>query len=98
MIRIGAIKKMWKGWRILLFAYVSDNSPLKSQYFILETCKDKKDYIKIGKGVLHDEQRDYPVLRLYVPKWSICKYMFSGKSVVVFGIGKWDKEHWHPKK
>lgn len=89
---------MWKGWRILLFAYVSDNSPLKSQYFILETCKDKKDYIKIGKGVLHDEQRDYPVLRLYVPKWSVCRYMFGEKSVVVSGIGKWDEEYWSPKK
>ena len=97
MIRIGAIKKMWKGWRILLFAYVSNNSPLKSQYFMIETCKDKKEYIKVGKGVLHDKKRDFSVLKLYVQKWSICKYMFGGESVVIFGIGKWDEEIWPPK-
>lgn len=93
MIRIGAIKKMWKGWRLLIFAYVSDNSPLKSSYLWLEKCVDGKEYIRIGKGVLHDEERDYPVLRLYVKKWGFARYLFGGKSVVIFGIGKWDEEY-----
>lgn len=84
MIKIGSIKKMWKGWRLLLFAYVDDNSPLKSQYFLTEKCVDGKSYIKIGKGGdLH--------LRLYVPTWSILKYV-KDKSMVIFGFGKWDEE------
>ena len=97
MIQIGAIKRMWKGWRILFFAYVSNNSPLKSQYFMLETCQDGNEYVKVGKGILNNEQRNYPVLKLYVHKWSICRYMFGGESVVVLGIGKWDEECWPPK-
>lgn len=91
MIQIGAIKKMWKGWRILFFAYVSDNSPLKSQYFICETCQDGNEYVKVGKGVKNDV-----FLKLYVPKWCILRYIRE-EGVVVFGIGKWDEEYWPPK-
>lgn len=28
-----------------------------------------------------------------IEKWGIAKYLFGGKSVVVFGIGKWDEEY-----
>lgn len=32
MIHIGAIRKIFRGWRILICAWVDDNSPLKSQF------------------------------------------------------------------
>lgn len=35
MIHIGAIRKIFRGWRILICAWVDDNSPLKSQFFML---------------------------------------------------------------
>ena len=89
MIHIGAIKKRFRNWRVLICAYVDDNSPLKSQYFALFRGENGKDYIKIGKG--YDPKTDtYP--RMAVAKWSIIsyigKYPHLIKSFVWFGVGK----------
>lgn len=59
MIHIGAIRKIFRGWRILICAWVDDNSPLKSQFFMLFRGDNGKEYIKIGKG--YDPKTDtYP--------------------------------------
>ena len=50
MIHIGAIRKIFRGWRILICAWVDDNSPLKSQFFMLFRGDNGKEYIRIGKG------------------------------------------------
>ena len=50
MIHIGAIRKIFRGWRILICAWVDDNSPLKSQFFMLFRSDNGKEYIKIGKS------------------------------------------------
>lgn len=68
MIHIGAIRKIFRGWRILICAWVDDNSPLKSQFFMLFRGDNGKEYIKIGKG--YDPKTDtYP--RMVVTRWSI---------------------------
>lgn len=89
MIHIGAIKKRFRDWRVLICAYVDDISPLKSQFFALFQSENGKEYIKIGKG--YDPITDtYP--RMVVPKWSIISYVGKyprlTKSFVWFGIGK----------
>ena len=59
MIHIGAIRKIFRGWRILICAWVDDNSPLKSQFFMLFRGDNWKEYIRIGKG--YDPKTDtYP--------------------------------------
>ena len=59
MIHIGAIRKIFRGWRILICAWVDDNSPLKSQFFMLFRGDNGKEYIRIGKG--YDPKTDtYP--------------------------------------
>lgn len=77
------------------FLCISITNRLKEKGFTFELpiTYDGKEYIRIGKGVLRDEERDYPVLRLFVKKWGIARYLFGGKSIVVFGIGKWDEEY-----
>lgn len=95
MVKIGAIKKLFKGWRILICAYVSDNSPLKSQYFTLcNSITTGKKYIKMGKG--YDPKTDtYP--RLVVFKWSLISYIgksYYRKSFVWFGIGRFMNVNW----
>ena len=75
MIHIGAIRKIFRGWRILICAWVDDNSPLKSQFFMLFRGDNGKEYIRIGKG--------------YDPK--IIRYVGERhweKSFVWFGLGK----------
>ena len=47
MIHIGAIRKIFRGWRILICAWVDDNSPLKSQFFMLFRGDNGKEYIRI---------------------------------------------------
>lgn len=89
MIHIGAIKKIFRGWRLLICAWVDDNSPLKSQFFALFRGENGKNYIKIGKG--YDPKTDtYP--RMVVAKWSIISYIGKyprlTKSFVWFGVGK----------
>ena len=72
MIHIGAIRKIFRGWRILICAWVDDNSPLKSQFFMLFRGDNGKEYIKIGKG--YDPKTDtYP--RMVVTRWSITQYV-----------------------
>ena len=72
MIHIGAIRKIFRGWRILICAWVDDNSPLKSQFFMLFRGDNGKEYIRIGKG--YDPKTDtYP--RMVVTRWSIIRYV-----------------------
>ena len=74
MIHIGAIRKIFRGWRILICAWVDDNSPLKSQFFMLFRGDNGKEYIRIGKG--YDPKTDtYP--RMVVTRWSIIRYVLS---------------------
>ena len=88
MIHIGASRKIFRGWRILICAWVDDNSPLKSQFFMLFRGDNGKEYIKIGKG--YDPKTDtYP--RMVVTRWSITQYVGKRhwqKSFVWFGLGK----------
>ncbi len=88
MIHIGAIRKIFRGWRILICAWVDDNSPLKSQFFMLFRGDNGKEYIRIGKG--YDPKTDtYP--RMVVTRWSIIRYVGERhweKSFVWFGLGK----------
>lgn len=88
MIHIGAIRKIFRGWRILICAWVDDNSPLKSQFFMLFRGDNGKEYIRIGKG--YDLKTDtYP--RMVVTRWSIIRYVGERhweKSFVWFGLGK----------
>ena len=87
MIHIGPIKKIFRSWRILICAWVDDNSPLKSQYFMLFRGEKGKEYVKIGKGF--DDQTDtYP--RMVVTRWSIIGYVGKPdweKTFVWFGFG-----------
>lgn len=89
-IHIGPIRKIFRNWRILICAWVDDNSPLKSQFFALFVGNNGKEYIKIGKG--YDEDTDtYP--RMAIKKWSIYGYVDPRRrdwkeSFVWFGIGK----------
>lgn len=85
MIKVGAIRKIWKGWRLLLFAFVDDNSSLKSRFIQKEKCIDGKEYLIIGKGVRADEQ----IVKLCVLLKSTCSH-YNNKSMVWIGIGKWD--------
>lgn len=89
MIHIGPIRKIFRRWRVLICAWVDDNSPLKSQYGLLFRGENGKTYIKIGKGY-DDETDTYP--RMVVPKWSIISYVGKHpriiKTFVWFGIGK----------
>ena len=43
-VHIGPIKKIFRDWRILICAWVDDNSPLKSQFFMLFRGDDGKEY------------------------------------------------------
>ena len=68
MIHIGAIRKIFRGWRILICAWVDDNSPLKSQFFMLFRGDNGKEYIRIGKG--YDPKTDtYP--RMVVTRYAL---------------------------
>lgn len=91
MIHIGAIRKIFRGWRLLICAWVDDNSPLKSQFFALFRGENGKDYIKIGKGY-DATKEDCPRVTLAVAKWSFRSYvgkdMRYTKSWVWFGVGK----------
>lgn len=87
IIHIGPIKKIFCNWRILICAWVDDNSSLKSQFFMLFRSNNGKEYIKIGKG--YDLNTDtYP--RMVVTRWSIIQYVGKSvqKSFVWFGLGK----------
>ena len=88
MIHIGAIRKIFRSWCILICVWVDDNSPLKSQFFRPYRGNNGKEYIKIGKG--YDPKTDtYP--RMAVTKWSIIGYVEERgweKSFVWFGLGK----------
>ena len=81
MIKVGAIRKLWKGWRLLVFAFVDDNSCLKSRFILKEKCMDGKKYLIVGKGVRADGQ----VVKLCVSLKSKCSH-YKSKSMV------WD---WH---
>lgn len=87
-IHIGPIRKIFRNWRILICAWVDDNSSLKSQFFAFFIGDDGKEYVKIGKG--HDSKTDtYP--RMAIKKWSIHGYVGRRdweESFVWFGIGK----------
>lgn len=88
LLHIGPIKKVFRDWRILIFAWVDDNSPLKSQFFGLFKGNDGQNYIKIGKW--YDVKTDtYP--RMIVAKWSIIGYIGKRnweESFIWFGLGK----------
>jgi len=88
MIHIGAIRKIFRGWRLLICAWVDDNSPLKSQFFATYLGDNGKKYVKIGKG--YDPKTDtYP--RMIVVWWSLVGYIGKPhykKSFVWFGVGK----------
>ena len=72
MIHIGAIRKIFRGWRILICAWVDDNSPLKSQFFMLFRGDNGKEYIKIGKG--YDQDRHLPAHGRYaLVDYPICR-------------------------
>lgn len=89
MIKIGPIRNIFRGWRILICAWADDNcSYMKSQFFALFRAKNGKEYIKIGKYLSPD---DRPFPRLVIPKWSIYSYFGKRgdeKSFVWFGLGK----------
>lgn len=88
LLHIGPIRTLFRDWRILICAWVDDNSPLKSQFFGAFKGDDGKEYIKIGKG--YDAKTDtYP--RMAVTKWSIIGYVGKQgweESFVWFGLGK----------
>lgn len=86
MIEFGKIKEIWVGKRILICAYVDDNSNLKSQFFgLFQPDKSNIDMLKIGKGY---DNKTNSHLRLAIYKWSIYGYI-NEKSFVWFGIGFW---------
>lgn len=91
MIKVGAIRKIWKGWRLLLFAFVDDNSSLKSRFILKEKCMDGKQYLTVGKGVRKDDE----VVKLCVCTNSVCSH-YKNKSMVWIGIGKWDIISYNP--
>lgn len=74
---------MWNGWRFLLFAYVDDNSSLKSR-FIHRFESGGKVYDAIGKGV---RKNDEQVVRLCVVGWTF--YPFGADVPMAIGFGKW---------
>lgn len=93
MIKIGTIKNIFKGKRILICAYVSDRSPLKSSHFMLFPAENGEKYIVIGKGYCNTRKT---MLKLGINKWSIYSYIGKEpgyqKSFVWLGIGRFIKE------
>jgi hypothetical protein len=92
MIHVGAIKKVFKGTKLLICAWVSDNSPLKSQYFCKMWDKNNIPHIKIGKGYIGENGDCYI---LGVSTKSILSYIrikhpnyMQTISFVLFGVGK----------
>ncbi len=86
MVKIGTIKKIFKGKKLLICSYVSNNSPLKSQFFRLIKTKNG-DKIIIGKGVTVDGK----ILKLGLNKYSLYSYVFNS-SFVWIGIGEFIEE------
>ena len=89
-IKIGPIKKVFSGKKLLLFSWVSDNSPLKSQFFCLFKTADSKGnnlyLIKIGKGWKNDKS-----IKLGIYKRSLYSYI-RNKSFVWIGISQFKEE------
>lgn len=89
MIRIGPIRKMWRGKRLLLIAFVDDDSSLKSQFTILvKGIETKKLGIVIGKGYNAKTKR-YP--RLVVGQRSLFWGYRDGAHITICGIGHWEE-------
>lgn len=77
MIVLGPIRRLWPGRRLLLCAWVDDDSPLKSQ------CpRQTAQGVVIGKGYRAQDD-SYP--RLHVRGW------LRGATCVV-GVGGWAGE------
>lgn len=97
LLHIGPIRTLFRDWRILICAWVDDNSPLKSQFFGAFKGDDGTEYIKIGIGFDRNTQT---APRMAITRWSIRGYIRAHGliPVVWFGLGKFiddkaDKEY-----
>lgn len=88
MIHIGPIRKIWRGRRLLIFAFVDDDSSLKSQFVVLVRGRvTGKIGISIGKG--YDAKKDcYPRLIVGIKSWIWGDR--DGAPRVICGIGRWE--------
>ena len=87
MIHIGAIRKIFRGWRILICAWVDDNSPLKSQFFMLFRGDNGKSISRSER--VRPQDRHLPAHGRYaLVDYPICRETPLAKNLVWFGLGK----------